>query len=329
MIIDILTQDKNILLYRKEFNKVTGSVTASILLQQIIYNWNGKPFYKFKEPCEHPLYKSNVVINDDGTEVGDSWTETMGFTRSEFDNALANIAVKVKKGTDLSTIDKPVYFYTTIDRVTYYGINEPVLTKWLNMIYVKQNSALRKAEICDSVNQDSDLRNAESGDSLKLDSAVRNAESRDSISYTKNHSQNKDNKKINKKDFVYDEWVVEIFEYWKLVMKKPKAILDEKRKRIIKTRLRQFESVHDDVVGYLKKAIIGCSKSAWHMGNNPSRKLYNDISNIFGDTGKVEGFAGDADKKSGLPPANAHDLSGQSYDNAQEHFDVPINEVTF
>lgn len=302
MIIDVLAHDKDILLYRKEFNKITGSVTASILLQQIIYNWNGKPFYKFKEPCEHTLY-----------QTGDSWTESMGFTRSEFDNALSKIATKITKGTDLSTIDKPVYFYTTIDRVTYYGINEKVLTEWLNLLYVKQNF---------------DLRKAESRDTLKQDFAVRNAESRDSLSYTKNHS-NKNNKKINKKDFVSDEQVQDIFNFWKQIMNKPKAVLDTKRKRAIKNQFLEYSSLHDDVVDFLKKAIVGCSRSAWHMGNNPQRKLYNDISNIFGDSSKVERFVEESNKKSGLPPDNPHDLSGQGYENAQEFFNVPINEVGF
>ena len=41
--------------YRPSLYLATGSVTAAILLQQLIY-WN-HPFYKFMEPCDHPTYK--------------------------------------------------------------------------------------------------------------------------------------------------------------------------------------------------------------------------------------------------------------------------------
>ena len=77
----ILAADKNVILYRKELNELTGSVTATILLQQIIY-WGkktGGEFYKFIEPCKHEKYKS-----------GDSWTEELGFSKREFQQLIKN-----------------------------------------------------------------------------------------------------------------------------------------------------------------------------------------------------------------------------------------------
>jgi len=72
--------------YRPEVAKVVGGIGAAILLQQIVYRANGnnfEAFYKFKEPCDHHLYRP-----------GDSWTEELGFSRREFDNALSEIGVK-------------------------------------------------------------------------------------------------------------------------------------------------------------------------------------------------------------------------------------------
>ena len=65
--LSILSADKDVILYRKELNDITGGVTSTILLQQISYWWvksGRKPFYKFIEPCGHERYKQ-----------GDSWVE--------------------------------------------------------------------------------------------------------------------------------------------------------------------------------------------------------------------------------------------------------------
>jgi hypothetical protein len=39
-----------------------------------------------------------------------------------------------------------------------------------------------------------------------------------------------------------------------------------------------------------KAAIVGCSLSPWHSGQNPSNKKYNDLSLIFRNAEKVEYF---------------------------------------
>lgn len=130
----------------------------------------------------------------------------------------------------------------------------------------------------------------------------------------------KTNKKINKKDFVYAD-VEDVFKFWQQTMNKPKAKLDDKRARDISKQLSIYS------VEELKKAIIGCSKSPFHMGFNPQRTAYNQINNIFGNSDRVEKFI-ELSNNSSIP-ANSHDLSTQSYDNAQEHFDVPVNELHF
>jgi len=80
-----IIEDKSLIIYRPRLNQITGSVLSSILLHQIIY-WAYKSnnlFYKFKEPCNHKLYKP-----------GDSWTEELGFTRWENETALKKIEEK-------------------------------------------------------------------------------------------------------------------------------------------------------------------------------------------------------------------------------------------
>ena len=47
-------------------------------------------------------------------------------------------------------------------------------------------------------------------------------------------------------------------------------------------------------------AVLGCSLSDWHMGQNPQGKKYNDIELIFRNAQNIERFAGmGSDKRSG------------------------------
>lgn len=125
-ILDIIADDRELITYRPNLNKITGGVCGTILLQQILHRWknNGrKPFYKFSAPCTHSDYRE-----------GDSWQEELGFSRSEFENARAGIASKSKKG---ETLDKttPVIFWTDTYRRTWYNVNEQRLNEMLLMLY--------------------------------------------------------------------------------------------------------------------------------------------------------------------------------------------------
>lgn len=126
--IKFLRFDKNVILYRKELNAITGSVTASILLQQIIYRSEKKgKFYKFRQPCKHDKY-----------QAGDSWLEELGFGLKEFDNALERIGFKEgNTHNKLKREEALVIYYTDMDRLTWYWLNEEVLNKRLSEIYVE------------------------------------------------------------------------------------------------------------------------------------------------------------------------------------------------
>jgi ribosomal protein S7 len=90
-------------------------------------------------------------------------------------------------------------------------------------------------------------------------------------------------KEINK------EKAKEIFEFWKSTFKHQKAKLDSKRESILISAIKLGYPVED-----LKSAIIGCSKSAFHMGKNKDKKIYDGIHIIFKGSEKIEGFMRDA-----------------------------------
>lgn len=88
----------------------------------------------------------------------------------------------------------------------------------------------------------------------------------------------------------------ELFEYWKDKTGHPRARLDDKRRRKLATALRFYS------LAECKKAIDGCTKSAWHQGQNPNGKRYDQISLIFRDAEHVERFMEYDDK----PPRDTH-----------------------
>jgi hypothetical protein len=137
-----LYHDFKTIAYRPELRAITNSVTATILLQQVFFRWvnnDSKPFYKFKEPCNHKLYKP-----------GDSWCEELGFSRAEFDtawNALATIGIASKK--------------TNMERLTYYTLNESAFDDAVSAVYSSPSKrdipALRKETFHRHVKTDSSV----------------------------------------------------------------------------------------------------------------------------------------------------------------------------
>ncbi len=125
-----LVKDFNSTVYTPELNKITGSVTATLLLMQMIYWWDkqkGKKFYKFKEPCNHSLYKS-----------GDSWTEELNISRTVFDTALKKIGYKkgkTKKGKNRTEENSYIIYFTDKNGLTWYSLNGDLLRKDVNKLY--------------------------------------------------------------------------------------------------------------------------------------------------------------------------------------------------
>ncbi len=90
---------------------------------------------------------------------------------------------------------------------------------------------------------------------------------------------------------VSDE-VNEVFNYWREVMNHPKAKIDDKRRKLIDKAMKLGYS-KDDLIA----AINGCLKSPYHMGQNDSGTVYDDLGLILRDAGKIDGFI----KKNVLP----------------------------
>lgn len=91
----------------------------------------------------------------------------------------------------------------------------------------------------------------------------------------------------------------DVFDYWRNVMNHPRAKLDQKRKSKIQAAFRLGFTIEQ-----LKEAIDGCKNTAFNMGENTQRQIYDGIDLIFRDAEKIERFMGNAKKVSGEQKTN-------------------------
>jgi hypothetical protein len=89
-----------------------------------------------------------------------------------------------------------------------------------------------------------------------------------------------------------------VFSYWQQVMNKPKAKLDDVRRRKIKGALKSFS------VAECQCAIDGCAQSVFHMGKNDNGKRYDGIGLIFRNPEKIEQFIAMTQTSENLSGAN-------------------------
>ena len=82
---------------------------------------------------------------------------------------------------------------------------------------------------------------------------------------------------------VSEEQILEVFEFWQLTFKRRSlAVLDHARKVLIGSAIYHYG------VDVAKDAIIGCTKSDFHMGRNKQNKKYTGIEHIFRDNARIE-----------------------------------------
>ena len=77
--------------------------------------------------------------------------------------------------------------------------------------------------------------------------------------------------------------VMDVFTHWQATMGKNRAVLDDKRKRLIRARLKDGYSPQA-----LMDAITGYSLSPFHMGLNDKGIRYDSLELILRDAGKVD-----------------------------------------
>ena len=218
-------------LYFKEFNKITGSVHCSLFLGQLIY-WadknDYKPFYKFRQPCQHELYRE-----------GDSWVEELDFEIRMIDKC-------VKTLKELGILETK----TTIQRVTFYELKIEKLNEILskNAIYENSQNAIYKENCKNAIYENSQnailLHNTKNTNSK----TTTNTTNKEFLAESENSQNVKSESEKAVNNYLYgNSWN----NRWLLERDKPPFINDEvwadycafKRERgqkVVKTQLKAF-----------------------------------------------------------------------------------------
>lgn len=80
------------------------------------------------------------------------------------------------------------------------------------------------------------------------------------------------------------EQIEQVFDYWKTLMEKKRAVLSPERRELIGA------AVHDYGMESILEAVRGCSMSSFHMGGNKQRKRYDSLELILRNSDKIEFF---------------------------------------
>jgi hypothetical protein len=127
--------------YYPEFKRVFGSDKAAIIFERLEY-WSEKyssGFWKFFEPCKHPLYRQ-----------GDSWEEEIGFSRKVFTKVFSLIGVHYKSKSEFLQQDDPfqgklyVSYYDRKTNRTYFLRNHQCVIDFLSNLWDKTKKLVHK-----------------------------------------------------------------------------------------------------------------------------------------------------------------------------------------
>jgi len=157
------------------------------------------------------------------------------------------------------------------DRTKYYRINYDLFVVNSKYLALKNESA----DDDENVPMDNDIKATMDSDTLGTIEGVRN----ERFFLTNSSSNSSTKESVN-------DLVKEIFNFWVLTMKKRSDTkLDPQRKKKIQDRLKDGYSIER-----IKNAIIGCSISPHHQGQNNTFTVYNDIELICRSPSKLEFF---------------------------------------
>ena len=127
--------------YYPEFKRVFGSDKAAIIFERLEY-WSQKyeaGFWKFFEPCKHPLYRQ-----------GDSWEEEIGFSRKVFTKVFPLIGIHYKSKSEFLQQSDPfqgklyVSYYDRKTNRTYFLRNHQFVRDFLENLWSKTKNLVQK-----------------------------------------------------------------------------------------------------------------------------------------------------------------------------------------
>lgn len=301
--------------YNGALNEFTGSINATLLFQQVAYWWNkvgGKAFYKFKEPCDQPLY-----------EPGDSWLEELSMSRAEFDTALSKIGQRINRNTERDP-EALIWYWTRTDRLTFYEVNEEAANRMYALIYPQLIQVLGKSVVTeDEVEEPENLAfpSVESQRSVVRDfSGTKSRKQALSKSETTTEITTQDKNPPNppaggtdpeppKPEIDFSRFL-EVYEEHKPDKWTPIKTINNARKRKFRQLVRDMGS-EEEALDTFRKALLFCQKpTSWWHDKDVGLDNFLRNNHVIQSAERFENSSAAAEQN-GLPPGMV--------ENSQEH----------
>lgn len=252
--------------YKASFANICGGVLAGILFNQVLHWSKGgeKSFFKFMKPCKHKLYKA-----------GDSWTEELGFTISELNQAFKRLDAR-----DL------VFKKTTIERLTYYEVNLEAYEEALSEFYVNQESRFTKSGITSYPDQESGFCTYTEKQSEKQSEKEGQDGREPEITNQEKSSPALVEPKVSLCDsrMIFDHWV-------KSTGRTERTVFSPERKKLIS------KAINSHGYDICRSAINGNVASDFHRGMNDRNTPFDEIERILKNASNIERFAAMENRK--------------------------------
>jgi hypothetical protein len=178
---------ENIIPYRKEMRLIVNSVNGCILWQQLEY-WfemmKGKSFYKFLSALDEEKF---------GYREGDSWTEELAFSETEFRTAFSRLGTSYKSKKEFNKqpdgFKGKMYcsYFDKISRKTYYFRNNEIVDVNLRRL---EKAIYEGLEISSAETEISDSDESNNADSKKVENNIPTKPDDLLPNYTENTAEN-------------------------------------------------------------------------------------------------------------------------------------------
>ena len=273
--------------FDRRINKIIGCQRATLILSTLEFWFSKKPegFYKFIEPCSHPLYKKQ-----------DSWTEELGCDPKSFTNSFKKIGVKYKSRTAFEKAkDKfqgKMYasFYDRYSNRVFFIRNDEKVSEFFAGIHLPLKTD--KSAVKTKENKPS------KAGSNALENLLRNG--KNSRSYKEPNNSSLD---LSKDKSHAEEIIKKMIEIWTALVEEGKELV-KLSKTTIPFLKKAFTDKFDNCLEKWKKYCYDIASSRFLMGEKTSWKAKLDWALIFKNIEKVlDGQYGIGDRRPSSVPS--------------------------
>jgi hypothetical protein len=283
--------------FDRRVNKIIGCQRTTLILSTLEYWFSKKQdgFYKFIEPCSHPLYKKE-----------DSWTEELNCDAKSFTSSFKKIGVKYRSRTAFEkSQDKfqgKMYasFYDRYSNRVFFVRNDEAVNKFFAEIYPPIKTG------------EPQIENKENSQSCQESNSLKNLlrNGKNSRSYKEPKKSSRDLSKD--KSHANDEIIKKMIDIWTAIVEEGKGQIIELKGKIIPFLKKALTDKFDNCLQKWKEYCISIARSKFLMGEKTSFKATLDWALKFDSIHKISaGNYGIGDRNRKLTPEELEEREKQ------------------